>query len=381
MDSGLGDGNILELFRAHRAVIQETNQILDKVGNYLPDNQYLQAVIIVAASLVLSKVVSWLIGASFKKLAGKTKSTVDDQIVNLMHAPIIKTVVLLGLALATARLDLSEVVSSSTIRVLMTIGVVVWAGFLPKLSTLLLGAAGSNQERFKAVQVSTLPLFNNLGKVLIFALAVFALISVWNIDATGWVASAGIVGLAVGFAAQDTLSNLFAGVFIIADAPYKVGDFIILDSGERGQVTHIGLRSTRLLTRDDIEISVPNAVMGQAKITNETGGPNPRRRLRIPIGVAYGSEIELVRNLLLKVAQEEELVIKNPEPRVRFRQFGASSLDFELLCWIAEPLLKGRAIDEILCGIDREFRTNKVEIPFPQQDLYLRELPAKSLDA
>ena len=121
-------------------------------------------------------------------------------------------------------------------------------------------------------------------------------------------ASAGVVGLAVGFAAKDTLSNLIAGVFIMADAQYKINDLIILDSGERGLVTHIGLRSTRLLTRDDIEITVPNAVMGQAKITNETGGPKPQRRLRVPVGVAYGSDIDLVREILLRVALDEKLI-------------------------------------------------------------------------
>ncbi|GIS88459.1 MAG: hypothetical protein CM1200mP18_11690 [Gammaproteobacteria bacterium] len=99
--------------------------------------------------------------------------------------------------------------------------------------------------------------------MLVWALAVFVVIVVWDLDATGWLASAGVVGLAVGFAAKDTLSNLIAGVFIMADAQYKIDDLFILDSGERGQVTHIGLRSTRFLTRDDIEITVPNAVMGQ----------------------------------------------------------------------------------------------------------------------
>ncbi|OQW99996.1 MAG: hypothetical protein BWK74_00755 [Desulfobacteraceae bacterium A6] len=91
-------------------------------------------------------------------------------------------------------------------------------------------------------------------------------------DLTAWVASAGIIGLALSFAAKDTLANLFSGVFILADAPYKIGDFIVLDSGERGEVTNIGIRSTRLLTRSDIEITVPNSIMGNTRIINEAGG-------------------------------------------------------------------------------------------------------------
>jgi small-conductance mechanosensitive channel len=115
--------------------------------------------------------------------------------------------------------------------------------------------------------------------------------------------------------------------------------------------------------------------MGQAKITNETGGPKPQRRLRVPVGVAYGSDIDLVREILLRVAFDEKLISDSPEAHVRFRAFGASSLDFELLCWISDPLLKGRAIDLLLCGIDREFRKHRVEIPFPQQDVYIKQLP------
>ncbi|PCH76837.1 MAG: mechanosensitive ion channel protein [Planctomycetota bacterium] len=352
-----------------------TQEALEWISAYLPENQIAQAAIIVVFALVMSRVVSWLIGATFKKLAGKTKSDVDDRVVELMHGPMVKTVVLAGLGLATTRLGLDKAAESITIKIIFSLGVVVWTVFLPRLCSILLGAASATADSFKAVQPTTLPLFNNLGKVVVFALAVFAVIAIWDVDATGWLASAGIVGLAVGFAAQDTLSNLFAGVFIIADAPYKVGDFIVLDSGERGQVTHIGLRSTRLLTRDDIEISVPNAVMGQAKITNETGGPHTRRRLRVPVGVAYGSDIEKVRRLLLKAANEEELISDSPIPRVRFRAFGPSSLDFELLCWIPEPLIKGQAIDALLCGIDREFRENQVEIPFPQQDINFKGPP------
>lgn len=145
----------------------------------------------------------------------------------------------------------------------------------------------------------------------------------------GWPPPAGILGLAISFAAKDTLANLFAGVFILADSPYKLGDFIILDSGERGAVTQIGIRSTRMLTRDDVEITVPNSIMGNVKILNETGGPGEKYRIRIKVGVAYGSDIDKVQSVLLDVAQRNREVLKTPAPRVRFRAFGDSSLDHD----------------------------------------------------
>ena len=227
------------------------------------------------------------------------------------------------------------------------------------------------------IQPRTFPLFDNLAKVLLFGIAVYAVISVWDLDATGWLASAGVMGLAIGFAAQDTLGNLFAGVFIIADAPFSVGDYIVLDSGERGKVAHIGLRSTRILTRDDIEITIPNAVMGKAKITNEAGGPSLKRRLRVPVGVAYGSDIDRVRELLLELAAAQELFCDQPAPRVRFRALGESSLEFELLGWIPHPELRGRAVDEVLTAIYKRFQAEGVQIPFPQRDLWVREWPGR----
>ena len=353
----------------------EIEQILQQISVYLPDSRIVQAVIIVIAAVLLSRLVSLLVDTTLKRLAGRTRSDLDDKLVAFIQQPLVKTIVLAGLALAVANLHLDDKVVFVTVKLLLTIMVIVWAIPLAGLLKSLFGAASSTREHFGAIQPTTLPLFNNVGKMLVWALAVFVVIVVWDLDATGWLASAGVVGLAVGFAAKDTLSNLIAGVFIMADAQYKIDDLIILDSGERGQVTHIGLRSTRLLTRDDIEITVPNAVMGQAKITNETGGPKPQRRLRVPVGVAYGSDIDLVREILLRVAFDEKLISNSPEAQVRFRAFGTSSLDFELLCWIPDPLLKGRAIDMLLCSIDREFRIHRVEIPFPQQDVYIKQLP------
>ena len=94
---------------------------------------------------------------------------------------------------------------------------------------------------------------------------------IWGINPTAWLASAGVIGIAVGFAAKDSLANLFSGIFIVADAPFKIGDYIVLDSGERGAVTHLGMRSTRLLTRDDVEITIPNAVIANAKTDHHSG--------------------------------------------------------------------------------------------------------------
>jgi small-conductance mechanosensitive channel len=162
------------------------------------------------------------------------------------------------------------------------------------------------------------------------------------------------------------------------DAPYKTGDFIILDTGERGVVTHIGLRSTRLLTRDDVEVTIPNGVIGNGKIINEAGGPSEKHRIRVSVGVAYGSDIDHVIATLEQVAADNAEVCADPAPRVRFRTFGESSLDFQLLCWIERPVDRGRVNHELNCSVYRAFIDNNIEIPFPQRDLHVRTMPDRA---
>jgi small-conductance mechanosensitive channel len=281
---------------------------------------------------------------------------------------------LLGLSLATDRIQLPESPEFLTLGLLKTIAIAVWYNFFRGLVQLILTAI-SKRTGNKKLHESMLPLLNNVFKVAILALAIYFVFLAWNIDVTAWLASAGIVGLALSFAAKDTLSNLFAGVSIAADAPYKTGDFIILESGERGMVTHIGLRSTRILTRDDVEITIPNGIIGNSKIINEAGGPSEKHRIRIPIGVAYGSDLDEVIAALTAVAENHEEVCKIPEPRIRFRSFGDSSLNFELLCWIDRPVNRGRMTHELNCAVYQIFREEGIEIPFPQRDVHLHAMP------
>jgi len=268
-----------------------------------------------------------------------------------------------------------ENVSLVTVSLLKTVVVFVWASFAMKFAKFLLAQLSASKDK-QFIQKSTLPLFSNLANLIIIAFAIYFIFLAWGIDVTAWIASAGILGLAISFAAKDTLANLFAGVFILADAPYKLGDYIVLDSGERGKVTHIGIRSTRMLTRDDIEITVPNSVMGNAKITNEAGGPSNKRRIRIPVGVAYGSDIDRVREILESVAANNDKVCGLPEPRVRFRTFGASSVDCELLCWIDQPVLKGQVFDQLFCEVYKQFMEHAIEIPYSKQDVYIKSMPS-----
>ena len=350
---------------------------VQRLAELLGPNAYLQAVIIAVAFIVFGKVADWLLSRMIGRIAKRSNTDIDDKLVALVHRPIFQSFVLLGLGLATQRIGMAGTPEFITLGILKTIAIVVWYSLFRNIASLAVQVA-ERRSSSKLVQSGMLQMLQNVIKVVLFALAIYFFFIAWKIEVTAWLASAGIVGLALSFAAKDTLSNLFAGVSIIADAPYKQGDFIILDSGERGIVTHIGLRSTRLLTRDDVEITIPNGIIGNGKIINEAGGPSEKHRIRTAVGVAYGSDIDHVIATLEQVAVDHAEICETPAPRVRFRRFGESSLDFELLCWIGRPVDRGRLQHELNCTVYKAFAANAIEIPFPQRDLHMRTMAAAS---
>ncbi len=352
-------------------LISKVQQLAELIG----PNPYLQAAIIAAVFIIAGKIADWIISGIIGRIAQRSTNSLDDEFVKLVHRPIFLSFVFLGLGLAAARIIPAGTTLTVTIGILKTIAVIVWYSTLSRLLDMIVRVLRQNRDNAIA-QTGMLPLFHNAMKIILVVLAGYAVMVSWNVNPTPLLASAGIVGLALSFAARDSLSNLFAGVSIVMDAPYKTGDFIILDSGERGVVTDIGLRSTRLLTRDDIEITVPNGIIGNSKIINEAGGPSPRHRIRVAVGVAYGSDVDKVIETLNDVAAENPDVLDNPAPRVRFRQFGDSSLDFELLGWIARPVDRGRVKHELHCAVYKAFAREDIEIPYPQRDLHVRTMPA-----
>ncbi len=333
-------------------------------------NPVIRYILIVVGAVLAGLLFDKLVAKFLLMLAGKTETDLDDKIVEVLHKPIFWSVFLGGAAWAVTVLSLPSPAPYFLEGTIKTAAVIIWISALSKVGSIFLAWLSERQDRFKVVQPRTMPLFDIAVKVVVIGGGFYALLLSWDINVTGWLASAGILGLAIGFAAKDTLANLFAGVFILADAPYKLGDYIVIQSGERGKVVEIGMRSTRILTRDDIEIVVPNSSIANGKIINESG-PVFKRRIRIQVGVSYDSDIDLVERVLLEVATGNADVSAEPEPRVRFRSFGDSSLDFELLVWVADPEWRGRVQHELNSAVFKAFKAAGVEIPFPQRDVHI----------
>jgi small-conductance mechanosensitive channel len=345
--------------------------------DFLQDFPVLLVLIMFVLGHVVGKALQWLLNTVLTKAAQRTKSDLDDLLVGHLTSPVVQTTVILALAATVKAFGFGDSMDWVLIRLLFTTLLFLWGRAWFKATSLAISAMSGDPEKFRLFQPRTRPLFEMGIKVVLLSILIWMFMALWNIDGTAWLASAGVLGIAVGFAARDTLANLISGVSIIADAPYKIGDYIVLDTGERGVVTELGMRSTRLVTRDDVEISIPNAVMGNAKITNESGGPAIEHRIRIPVGVAYGTEPAKVVEVLEQLALENSMILNHPAPRVRMRAFGESSLDFELMGWIRHPEQRGLTKHNLLIEIEKRFREEGIEIPFPQRDVHLQGFDPK----
>ncbi len=329
------------------------------------------ALIVAVASVVAAKLVELVLSRVLLRLARRTRTDFDEKLIDALHRPIFISVLLIGVRMAVLILDPPEAVMRWTDSIVQTVAIFVWTVAALRVVSLVGGSMGGAVRRSEWIDERTLPLFDNLARLILLGAASYFLLLAWNLNIGGWLASAGIAGLALGLAAQETLSNIFGGLSIIADAPYKVGDWVNLDGGERGRVTKIGLRSTRMMTRDDVEITVPNAAIASGKIINESGGPSRKSRVSVVVGVAYGSDVDQVRDVLLRAAQGVEFVVDDPEPRIRFTEMGDSALVFRVLCWIELPELRGQCVDGLNTAIYKALNAEGIRIPFPQRDVHL----------
>lgn len=330
-----------------------------------------------AATVLLgSAMLSLLIAALFRHLAGRlvrgTRTELDDILVEHLRLPVAATVLILGAWYALHGLPLPEPMPYLADGALFTIGVIWWSLGFTTAATRMLDWLVRNRERYPSIVTNrTLPIFDIGAKTFIWGGTAYFLLLSWDVNVTGWLASAGILGVAIGFASQESLSNLVSGVLILADAPYKLGDWLLLETGERGQVVEIGIRTTRLRTRDDLVIILPNKVMANARIVNQSASAQVGFRVRAPVAVAYGSDLDQVQRELVEVAKATPGVEPSPEPRCRLRAFGPSGLEHELLVWVRDPANRGLVLHTLLTAIYKRFRELGIEIPYSKHDVYL----------
>jgi small-conductance mechanosensitive channel len=334
---------------------------------------YIVAVVILIIFFVLAQITNFLFNKVFKVLTAKTSTDVDDKVMKILNMPIFYTVVLIGAYQAFNYIEALSRYSGGFERVIKSVTIVIWTYAISKLAQVVIAEFGF---KFAARTKSSLddelmPLFKKLSNIIVYFAGVMILLQTWSLDITPLLASAGIAGFVIAFAAQDTISHLFGGVSIYFDKPFKAGDRIQLESGEIGDVLEIGIRSTRIKTFDETVIVIPNSKIASAKIINYNQ-PETKIKTKVQIGVAYGSDADKVKKILLDIAENTEGVEKKPAPSVHFLELGEYALQFLVVAWVNSPKDQFSVKTKINEEIYRRFREEGIEIPYPTQDIYLK---------
>lgn len=334
------------------------------------ENIWLKRFFILLIYIVLAKAVDLFINRVLRYLVSKSKTALDDSLIDIFHNPVYWSVFFVGAFHALHLQPVPAPWQYILVSLFQSMILFVWAIACLKALNIFFNRTTIEYILRRQLENDTFNMGRKLVRIAAIISIFIGILVVWDINLTPIFASAGIAGIAVAMAAKDSLANFFAGMSLFMDKTFKEGDYIVLDSGERGEIVDIGMRSTRLKTRDDVLITIPNSILANTKIINESA-PIPLFRIRIPVGVAYGSNPDQVEELLCKIASSCPDVIDNPSPRARFRALGNSSIDFELLCWVAEPSLKGLITHTLLKEIYNKLYENNIAIPFPQRDVHL----------
>ncbi|MFC1727672.1 mechanosensitive ion channel family protein [Patescibacteria group bacterium] len=328
-----------------------------------PDN-ILQSLLVLSCTIIIAWLVKIVFGQLLKALLKKTKTVIDDEIIKSLENPVFWSIILAGGYIFLNNFNIPKNYFGLVSNLLKTAAVIVWALATLKVATILIIGIGEHQRDRKRI-INIIPFLKTISKLVSFTIMLILTFEIWKIDITPLLASAGIAGFAIAFAAKDTVSNLFGGISVFLDKPYSVKDYVIIDDKYRGEVIEIGIRSTKIRTRDDVLLTVPNSVMTTKAVINETG-LDGKLRVRVPLGIAPGTDLDKSEKIIVKILKSHPEVLKVPSPRIRYRKFGDFTIDLEALFVISNPANRGRITHELIKRLDKGLRKENVELPLPQ---------------
>ncbi|OQX20893.1 MAG: hypothetical protein BWK75_04370 [Candidatus Altiarchaeales archaeon A3] len=336
------------------------------------------ALIIITGSAIFAKLVSFILEKIVTKWVKKTNTTLDDEILKIIKLPVFLTILFIGTYIALMQLNIllehhqeiqkiftAAFILIATISVTRIInGVIRWytVEFALKTETKF-------DEQF-------LPVVRKIIIGFVYAIAIMLILrEVFDVEITPLLASLGIVGLAVALALQDTLSNFFAGVYLIADRPIRIGDYIELENGMKGYIEDIGWRSVRIKTLPNNYIIIPNSKLAQSIITNYYA-PEQEMSIVVPCCVSYGSDLEKVEKITIEVAKEIQQnvlgAVKNFEPFIRYNNFGDSNIDFSMILRVEKFVDQYLVLHEFIKKLMTRYDKEGIEISFPARNIYFK---------
>lgn len=319
-------------------------------------------IVIFVVSLLIGKTLELTIERGIPVVLERYETEIGELLLKRLPVGLYTTVLMLGSYFSLVALETPPEIQAPLVNVIVTAFIAVWNIVIIRVGRGLSEVGKSS----KSIDEGLIPIFKNIWTVLIGLSGLFMVMDVWGIDVTPFLASAGIIGIAVGFAAKDTIANFFGSIALYIDGTYAVGDYIVLETGEQGWVEDISVRSTQVRTRDDVMVTVPNSMLNAGKVVNEST-PTPKRRMRVSVDVDYESDVDRVIEVLEEVGENEEMVVDVPQPKVFFKEFGESSLKFDLLAWIPNPATRPKVEHKLNRAVQQRLRKEGISIPFPQR--------------
>ena len=356
------------------------------MNNPLTAAQWIEIGISIVVFLATAILGRWLIKLIFqrviRRVTGFTKTTLDDVILDAIAPPLYWLAVLYAFRFALDRLGFIFENRDFDVEKLYFV-LFLLIGFVAAWR-LIANIAIWYERRLNAGEKMDLgrqlmPFLRRVALIILTVIVAIMLLDYFDIEVSGFVATLGIGSLAIALAAQATLSDTISGFVIMVDRPYRIGDRIeLLDLNTWGDVTDIGLRSTRIRTLDNRMVIVPNSVISKSLVVNHSY-PNSLYRLQNNVGVAYGTDIEKVRQVIIEAVKTVEGVLTDHPVDALFLEFGDSALIFRVRWWLDSYVDTRRMFDHVNTAIYKALNEADIEIPFPQRVVTHKGLPSMQI--
>lgn len=334
--------------------------------------QFLRPLVIIAGFVVVGYVIKLALNIYLTKLARRTKTKVDDIVVGALRTPIIIILALAGASASVAYIPLPAWLDPNYLHLGFKVLIVLVAtACAVRISSGLIKYYATLRPNLRTIA----PTVEKATKFLLAFFGLMVVLNILGISVTAPLAALGIGGIAVAFALQSTLADFLSGIYLMADRPIRVGDYVKLETGQEGYVLDIGWRSTRIRELPNNIIVIPNSKLANAVVVNYHM-PKPELRVVVQVGVSYDSDLEKVERVTLEVARE---VLKRVaggvetfEPFLRYHTFADFSINFNVFLMAKEYVDKYRLVHEFIKELHKRYREEGIEIPFPIRTVYMR---------
>ncbi len=336
---------------------------MDEIYQFIMDNRYLKLLAILLIAVVIAVLVKIVMKRLLKPLVEKTKTIVDDIIIQNLSALIFYIIVLVGLRIGVSSFELktanlNKIIDTFLILIVVRMMIKMINNFAQHWMTVWKDRTDARAEE------RLIPFLQKILKAVVFILGIIFIFNAWKVNISPLLATAGIAGLAIGLAVKDSLNNVLGGLQLVLDKTFKVGDKVKLDSGELGVIMDIGLRSTKLKTYDNEVIFIPNGLLANSKIKNYTE-PDLTMRANVHFGVEYGSDPKEVERIVIEAIKKIELVLDDPKPSVQFLEMADFSLNFVARAWVEKYSQAYSVKIEMTSQIYSALDEANINIPFP----------------